>query len=57
MMKSQSDKDREANRAKLRRIVKQIQQESVRKGMDKTTMEEIDAEIARVRREIREEGQ
>jgi antitoxin (DNA-binding transcriptional repressor) of toxin-antitoxin stability system len=38
-------------RAKAINAVKLIQQESVAQGMDKTTMEEIDEEIKRIRKE------
>jgi antitoxin (DNA-binding transcriptional repressor) of toxin-antitoxin stability system len=34
--------------------VKLIQQESVKKGLDKTTMEEIDEEIKRIRKQSKE---
>ncbi|MDR1893495.1 MAG: type II toxin-antitoxin system Phd/YefM family antitoxin [Spirochaetales bacterium] len=37
--------------AKAINAVKLIQQESLRKGMDKTTMEEIDEEIKRIRKQ------
>jgi antitoxin (DNA-binding transcriptional repressor) of toxin-antitoxin stability system len=34
--------------------VKLIQQESVKRGLDKTTMEEIDEEIRRIRKQLKE---
>ena len=37
--------------AKAINAVKLLQQESVERGMDKTTMEEIDEEIKRIRKE------
>ena len=55
-MDTRSKKKREAALAKFRKIVEQIQQESVRKGTDKMTMAEIDAEIALARKEAREKG-
>jgi len=38
-------------RAEFQKVIRRIQQESVRKGTDKMTMAEIDAEIAKVRRQ------
>jgi len=43
-----------ACRAEFQKTIRRIQQESVRKGTDKITMAEIDAEIAQVRKEARE---
>ena len=40
-----------ARQAEFQKTIRRIQQESVRKGTDKITMAEIDAEIARVRRQ------
>ena len=37
--------------AKAINAVKLLQQESIKRGMDKTTMEEIDEEIRRIRKE------
>ena len=42
-------------RQAFKQVFEQMQEESVRKGTDKMTMEEIDAEIAAYRREKREE--
>ncbi len=44
------DKVRAIRRAELQQISQKIQSESVRKGLDNTTMAEIDAEIARIRK-------
>jgi hypothetical protein len=54
MMDARSRKNREAAQAEFMKTLQQIQQESVRKGTDKITMAEIDAEIAQVRKEARE---
>jgi ketosteroid isomerase-like protein len=41
-------------RQALKQVFEEMQQESVKNGTDKMTMEEIDAEIAAYRREKRE---
>jgi antitoxin (DNA-binding transcriptional repressor) of toxin-antitoxin stability system len=54
-----SDKTLENTLSTIRQVkainaVKLIQQESLRKGMDKITMEEIDEEIKRIRKQSKE---
>ena len=50
-VKSTPKKTPAACRAELQKTIRRIQHESVRKGTDKMTMAEIDAEIAKARRE------
>ena len=50
-MKPTPKKTLTARQAELQKTIRRIQQESVRKGTDKITMAEIDAEIAKVRRQ------
>ncbi len=47
---SLEEKLRTLRQAELQQTIRKIQRQSVRKGLTKTTMAEIDAEIARVRK-------
>jgi hypothetical protein len=44
---------RELERLRFKKALEDIQEQSVREGTDKLTMEEIDGEVARMRRERR----
>jgi prevent-host-death family protein len=47
---SLEEKLRTLRQAELQQTIRKIQRQSVRKGLSKTTMAEIDAEISRVRK-------